>query len=120
MTVTETFFSVEVRDMRRATEFYVHALDAEVVFASPRWSSLRIAGVRVGLALDEDHTGGRVGLHFAVGDLSAARSATERAGGRIVDAALEVAPEVVIATVADTEGNIFTLTTTRPRAGTAG
>jgi predicted enzyme related to lactoylglutathione lyase len=33
--VTETFFSVDVADMPRATAFYVGALGAVVVFASP-------------------------------------------------------------------------------------
>jgi predicted enzyme related to lactoylglutathione lyase len=114
MTVTETFFSVEVKDMKRATDFYVRALDAAVTFASPGWSSLRLAGVRVGLALNELHSGRRVGLHFALSDLAAGRSDVERAGGCIVAASIEVAPGVVIAEVADTEGNVFTLTRAQP------
>src|SRR5580658_7418854 len=73
VSVTETFFSVEVEDMQRATAFYVDALGATVLFSSAGWSSLRIAGVRVGLALSRQHTGSRVGLHFAVSDLGAAR-----------------------------------------------
>lgn len=110
MTVTETFFAIEVGDMDRATAFYVQALDAAVVFASPRWSSLMIAGVRVGLGLSAGRAPGRVGLHFVVTDLAAARAGVERAGGRIVAAALEPAPGVLIAEVTDTEGNTFTLT----------
>ena len=66
MTVTETFFSVGVGDMQRATAFYVQALGANVMFSSPGWSSLRIAGVRMALHLDPAHGGGRMGLHFAV------------------------------------------------------
>jgi predicted enzyme related to lactoylglutathione lyase len=110
MVVTETFFSVGVRDMDRATAFYVDALGAIAVFASPGWSSLRIAGVRVGLALDPRHEGTRVGLHFAVGDLATAQADVERAGGRVVEHSIEVAPGVVVADVTDTEGNIFALT----------
>ena len=110
VTVTETFISVEVRDMARATAFYVSALGATVVFASPRWSSLRIAGVRIGLALAPDGTGSRGGLHFAVTDLAAAIAAVEGAGGRRIAPATEVAPGVVVADAADTEGNTFTLT----------
>jgi hypothetical protein len=49
MIVTETFMSVEVNDMQRATPFYVNALGATVMFAWPSWSSLRIAGVRLRL-----------------------------------------------------------------------
>jgi predicted enzyme related to lactoylglutathione lyase len=110
MTVRETFFAIEVRDMDRATRFYASAFGAEVVFASAGWSSLRIAGVRVGLALALDHAGCRTGLHFAVDGLAAARAEVERAGGRVVAASIEVAPGVVVAEVADSEGNTLTLT----------
>jgi predicted enzyme related to lactoylglutathione lyase len=109
-TVVETFFSVEVRDMSRATAFYVTALGATVVFALPFWTSLRIAGVRIGLALSPEATGSRSGLHFAVTDLDAARAHIERAGGRLLGAPTEVAAGVVIADVMDTEGNTLTLT----------
>ena len=78
--------------MERATAFYVNALGATVAFASPGWSSLRIAGVRVGLALNPMHEGGRTGLHFAVSDLVAARSDVQGAGGRTGEA-VEVAPK---------------------------
>ncbi len=110
MTVTETFFSVEVSDMQRATRFYVEALGGTVMFASLGWSSLRIAGVRVGLALNPEHAASKIGLHFAVSDFAAARADVERAGGRIIAPLIEVAPGVVVAEVADTEGNSFTLT----------
>lgn len=109
MKVTETFFSVEVRDMQRATRFYVAALEAALLFASPPWTSLRIGGVRVALFLHPGMRAGPVGLHFVVRDLSAARAEVERAGGGVVGPSLEVAPGVVIASVTDTEGNAFTL-----------
>jgi predicted enzyme related to lactoylglutathione lyase len=109
MVVTETFFSVDVGDMPRATAFYVEALGADVVFASPGWTSLRIAGVRLGLALVQGHAGARVGLHFAVGDLAAACADVEGAGGVVVAPSVEVAPGVVVADVTDTEGNGFAL-----------
>jgi predicted enzyme related to lactoylglutathione lyase len=110
VTVAETFFSIEVRDMPRATAFYVQALGATVMFASPGWSSLRIAGVRLGLALNLDGAASRGGLHFAVTDLDVARAAVEHAGGRAIGAPTEVAPGVVVCEVADTEDNRFTLT----------
>lgn len=109
MTVTETFFAVEVDDMQRATAFYADALDAIVEFASPRWSSLRIAGVRVGLFCHPGQERSRIGLHFAVTDLADGLADVERAGGRVVARSNEVAPGVVIAEVADTEGNSFSL-----------
>jgi predicted enzyme related to lactoylglutathione lyase len=109
VSVTETFFSVEVEDMQRATAFYVNALGATVVFSSARWSSLRVAGVRIGLAVSPELAPRRVGLHFAVSDLASARAAVERAGGCIASTPTEVAPGVVIVRVTDTEGNTFTL-----------
>jgi len=108
--VTETFFAVEVEDTQRAIAFYVSALGATVVFSSAGWSSLRIAGVRVGLALSSERMASTVGLHFAVSDLAIARAEVERAGGCIVSSAVEVAPGVVIVRCDDTEGNTFTLT----------
>ncbi len=110
MSVTETFFSVDVEDMQRATAFYVNALGATVVFSSAEWASLRIAGVRVGLALTSENMVSRVGLHFAVDDLTIARAEVERAGGCVVSSPVEVAPGVVIVRCDDTEGNTFTLT----------
>ena len=107
--VTETFFSISVRDMARATAFYEEAFGATVQAAVPFWSSLHIAGVRVGLALIKEHAATQIGLHFAVSDLDEACASVERAGGRVVTRRMEVAPGVVIATVTDTEGNSFTL-----------
>ncbi len=109
MNVTETFLSVDVGDMERATEFYVRALGAALTFASPTWSSLRIAGVRLGLFRNPERATGRVGLHFAVGDLAEGCRDIERAGGRVLVPSLEVAPGVVVAHVSDTEGNVFAL-----------
>jgi predicted enzyme related to lactoylglutathione lyase len=119
VSVTETFFSVDVKDMQRATALYVHALGATVVFSSVGWSSLRIAGVRVGLTLSPEHVASRVGLHFAVSDLTIARAEVERAGG-FASSPVEVAPGVVIVRCDDSEGNSFTLTQSQhsfPRDG---
>jgi predicted enzyme related to lactoylglutathione lyase len=109
MAVTETFFAVEVRDMDRATAFYVRALGATVMFASPGWTSLQLAGVRVGLAFRADFSGAPTGLHFAVDDLSAMRAQIASAGGQASAAPVQAAPGVLIASVVDTEGNTFTL-----------
>ena len=120
ITVTETFFSVEVLDMRRATAFYVKALGARVTFASPGWSSLMLAGVRLGLALNARHEGAATGLHFAVDDLESAGAHIERAGGNIGSSPVEVAPGVMIVRCRDSEANTFTLTQSTPRSvGTA-
>jgi predicted enzyme related to lactoylglutathione lyase len=110
VSVTETFFSVDVEDMARATAFYGYAFDATVLFSSARWCSVRIAGVRIGLALVQQAETKRVGLHFAVPDLADACARVERAGGFVASTPMEVAPGVVIVRVTDTEGNTFTLT----------
>jgi predicted enzyme related to lactoylglutathione lyase len=106
--VSETFFSVAVRDMQRATEFYVGAFEARVSFASPQWSSLQVANVRIGLALTPGHDIARMGLHFATDDLEVARRDIERAGGRMAPP-VEVAPGVLLTEAIDTEGNTFTV-----------
>jgi predicted enzyme related to lactoylglutathione lyase len=106
----ETFFSVDVEDMQRAVTFYVNAFGAEVVFSSPGWTSVRIAGVRVALALSSECTASRVGVHFSVTDLASACVAVERAGGVLVSSPVEVAPGVTIVQATDTEGNTLTLT----------
>jgi predicted enzyme related to lactoylglutathione lyase len=109
MRVTETFFSIEVADMARATAFYANALGATVSFPSAQWSSLHVAGVRLGLFQHAAQRGARTGLHFAVDDLDAALSAITEAGGQVVLTPREVAPGVLIAEAADTEGNVFGL-----------
>jgi hypothetical protein len=47
--VSETFLSVCVAQMDRAVMFYSKSLGAATTWASPRWSSLNVAGVRIGL-----------------------------------------------------------------------
>jgi len=116
ISVTETFFSIDVRDMRRATAFYVKVLGARVMFASPRWSSLMIAGVRIGLSLNARHEGATTGLHFAVDDLEQVGGHIEHAGGMVASSPVEVAPGVVTVRCRDSEANIFTLTRSAPRS----
>jgi predicted enzyme related to lactoylglutathione lyase len=104
--VQEVFFYVHVGDVQRAEAFYVNALGATVDFASPTWSSLVIAGVRVNLVL-RDHEAPSVGLHFLVDDVALACAAVATAGG-VITPAIETAGGV-LAEVLDTEGNTFTL-----------
>ena len=101
------FVSVSVRDMNRALAFYVEALDAVVDYASPAWSSLTIAGIRVSLELRKLEPTS-IGLHFIVEDLALSCAAVERAGGQI-EPAVEARRGVVIAEVLDSEGNTLTL-----------
>ncbi|HEY5946706.1 MAG TPA: VOC family protein [Kofleriaceae bacterium] len=109
MKVSELFVTIHVADMKRATAFYVDVFGATVSFASATWSSLMIAGVRLGLFHDASHPGGRTGLHLVVSELGPALGDIERAGGRIIVEPIEVAAGVVIAELADPEGNLITL-----------
>lgn len=107
MRVEEMFFSIYVNDMDRAAAFYVDVLGATVDFASPTWSSLVIAGIRVSLVLRE-HEPSPIGLHFIVDDVALACAAVVRSGGQVA-AATEASHGTVIAEVSDSEGNAFTL-----------
>ena len=109
MPVTETFLALPIGEMDRATTFYVAAFGATVSFASSHWTSLHVAGVRIGLFPRGEEASTRTGLHFAVDDLAAASDAVAHAGGRILTPVTEVAPGVVVVDAADTEGNAFTL-----------
>lgn len=105
--IRETFFTLMVADMARATRFYVDALDAEITFASPGWTSLLLAGVRVTLAFAPGHTGVATGLHFRVDDLDAAVARVLSAGGgRAV--LRQVGPGVRVHEVSDPDHNTFT------------
>jgi predicted enzyme related to lactoylglutathione lyase len=79
------------------------------MFASAQWSSLQIAGVRLGLFLNPGHADTRVGVHYVVDNLSQASREVVGNGGRIVTPQTEVAPGVVTVEVEDPEGNAFTL-----------
>ena len=112
MIVSETFVVLCVADMARATAFYTRALGATVAFAIPTFTTLRIAGVRVGLALDAAAAGHASGLHFVADDLAAAAAEIERAGGRVTVAPREVAPGVILLDATDSEGNAFAIRAT--------
>lgn len=107
------FVSVDVNDMQRAVTFYEHALGAIVDYASPMWSSLVIAGVRVSLVFRE-HEPSSTGMHFIVDDVALACAAVARAGGQMAPA-VEASHGIVIAEVIDTEGNTFTVRQRRAR-----
>jgi predicted enzyme related to lactoylglutathione lyase len=111
MGVRETYFVVYVADMDRATRFYTAAFGADVKFASPHWTSLRIAGTAVGLHPGAEGATRKIGLGFDVDDIDAACAAVEAAGGKVV-VRPEHKPEdgITIGTIADTEGNELSLT----------
>jgi predicted enzyme related to lactoylglutathione lyase len=88
-------------------QFYVRAFDASVRHASPVWSSLRIAQVRLTLNARSSETALKTGLHFVVNSLQLASEVIVSAGGVLVTYPTEVQPGVVVADAADTRGNIL-------------
>ncbi len=111
MAVVSTYFMVIVADMDRATAFYRDAFGANVKFASPYWTSLSIAGVAIGLHHGGDAETREIGLGFDVDDLDAACAGVTAAGGTVVKAPEHRPQEgITIATIADTEGNQYSLT----------
>jgi predicted enzyme related to lactoylglutathione lyase len=114
MKVVSTYFMVMVADMARATAFYRDAFDADVKFESPYWTSLQVAGVAIGLHHGGDDTPREIGLGFDLDDLDAGCTRVTAAGGRVVKAPEHKPTEgITIATVADTEGNEYSLTLAR-------
>jgi predicted enzyme related to lactoylglutathione lyase len=109
MRVVETICILPVADMDRATRFYGGVFGAEVKFASPYWSSIVVAGVRVGL--HGGATGERrdSGIGFVVDDIDAACAMAEAAGGAVVSPPSVREEGVVLAAIADTEGNEVSL-----------
>ena len=105
------YFVVYVADMDRATKFYEETFGAMVNFRSPEWTSLRIAGVDIGLHSGADTERRKIGLGFDVDDIEGACKAVAAAGGVIVKPP-EHKPEeggITLAEVSDTEGNLFSL-----------
>jgi predicted enzyme related to lactoylglutathione lyase len=111
MTTITPYFMVMVADMDRAVAFYRDALDANVGFASPDWSSLTIGGVMIGLHGGGDGTPRAVGLGFDIDDLDAVCAAIEKAGGTIVSPPVHKPEEgITLGEARDTEGNVFSIT----------
>jgi lactoylglutathione lyase len=107
------YFIVYVADMDRAAKFYEETFEALVSFRSPEWTSLRIAGVSIGLHGGSDTTPRRIGLGFDVDDIDGTCAAIARGGGAVVKAPEHKPDEgITLAEVADTEGNQFSLTLT--------
>ncbi|MGQ0826105.1 MAG: VOC family protein [Actinomycetota bacterium] len=111
MRVVSTYFIVFVNDMDRATAFYKDAIGAHIGFSSPEWTSLTVAGTAIGLHGGADTARREIGLGFDVDDLDEVCAAVVASGGSVVMAPEQRSDEgITIAKVADTEGNVFSLT----------
>lgn len=111
MKVTKTYFMLMAADVRRAASFYKTALGLKPGgYESPEWTELMQNGTTVAL----HHGGGTssrdTGLGFYVDDIEAACKAVAAAGGKIEKAPVARAEEgITLATVVDTEGNVFSI-----------
>ena len=104
-------FVLMAQDMGRGIGFYKDVVGHEVKFESSEWSELAFGDAVVAL-----HGGGncefnKTGLSFQVGDLEAACKDVEAGGGKVLNGPSDRAGEPIkLASVADPEGNGFTLT----------
>ena len=98
-----------VQDMDRASDFYRDVVGLEVKSQSPYWTELVFNSSLLIL-----HGGGtdeyrNTGLVFQIEDIDAACHEVEVGGGRVVTPPREGGGQgVMLASVADTEGNGFT------------
>jgi predicted enzyme related to lactoylglutathione lyase len=112
MRVTKVYFMLTAADMDRAVAFYREVFGFEPRVQTPFWSELAFGGADTVVAL---HRGGPVGerdtgLGLEVDDLAAACAAVLAHGGRVVREPRDRSEERVrLATVADPEGNRFSL-----------
>lgn len=111
MKVTKTGFMLMANDMDRAVRFYKDTIGLHVAFESPEWSELTFGDATV--AIHGGKPGTEIqpsGLYFYVGDIEAACQEVESSGGRVIAPPNSNAAEgIILASVADTEGNGFGL-----------
>src|SRR3954467_15612686 len=118
MKVTKTYFMLMAADVTRAAAFYKNAFGLKPGgYESPDWTELVQNGATIAL-----HRGGGpaerdTGLGFYVDDIEAACKAIASSGGKVVKAPQVRADEgITLATVADTEGNRFSIAQEMRRA----
>jgi len=101
-----------VQDMDRAVRFWSETFGGDVLTESEHWSEIRIGGSAI-LGLHGGGDGGEVEsqLSIQVTDAEGACAEIAAQGGRIVSAPVVREGEPIkLASVADTEGNLFSIT----------
>jgi predicted enzyme related to lactoylglutathione lyase len=113
MKVVKTYFMLMVSDMDRAVRFYERALGLRARFQSPEWSELDSGGTTVALHGGRRGDPAETGLGFEVDDIDKACALVREAGGTIVKPPKQQQDvDLRLATVADTEGNGFSIVQT--------
>jgi predicted enzyme related to lactoylglutathione lyase len=104
-------FVLMVEDMERAVAFYRDALGFDESFASPHWSELRFGDAILGLHGGGDGSRTPTGLSIQFEDIAHAYDRALALGATGVQApeAREGEP-ILLASLADPEGNILMLT----------
>jgi predicted enzyme related to lactoylglutathione lyase len=110
MTVLEVKFMVMAADMERATAFYRDTIGLTVKFSSPYWTELTFGDAVVALHGGGEGAEQETGLGFVVDDIHAACQQLVAGGGRVVmDPEAREQEGIMLASVADPEGNLFSL-----------
>ena len=111
MDAEKVYFMVMVQDMDRAVAFYNEVMGLELKLHSRNWSELGSDHAVVALHAGGDGEYRITGLGFTVADLAAACKEVNNGGGRIINPPEERTGEgIILAHVADSEGNGFSLT----------
>ena len=111
MKVQRVYFMLMVQDMDRAMGFYRDAIGLDPRMQSRNWSELGSENTVVALHSGSDGEYRLTGLGFGVDDVVAACQQVTSGGGRIIKPPEEREGEgIILARVADTEGNGISLT----------
>jgi predicted enzyme related to lactoylglutathione lyase len=110
MKLTKIYMMLMVADMGRAVAFYRDTFGLRPTMQTPFWSELAFGDAVLALHGGGSGTGRETGLGLEVDDLDAACSAVQAHGGQVVREPQDRPEEQIrLATVADTEGNQFSL-----------
>jgi predicted enzyme related to lactoylglutathione lyase len=110
MKLTKVYMMLMVADMGRAVAFYRDTFGLQPTMQTPFWSELAFGDAVVALHSGGSGTGRETGLGLEVDDLDAACAAVRTNGGQVVREPQDRPEERIrLATMADTEGNQFSL-----------
>jgi predicted enzyme related to lactoylglutathione lyase len=106
---TRFYFMIHVREMRRAVDFYVGALGAELRHFSEELSEVHAGDVTVCLRAGATDRQRGTGMMMQVHDLPATCDAIRAAGGDLLSPVGPGLDDVESVEAIDTEGNVFTV-----------
>ena len=110
MDVQRVYFMLMAQNMDRAVAFYSGAMGLDVKLHTPNWSELGSDDAVIALHAGGDGEYRMTGLGFGVADAEAACRAVAAGGGRVIEPPVVREGEgIILAQVADSEGNGFSL-----------